>query len=125
MLNLLNTFAAQIVTPCDLKGGSFLSFPSWYKYLNGIEDTNKACIPQIKALTDIWLIVAAVLDILLRFASILAIVIIIYGGVRFIMSQGEPDQTAKARETIFNALIGLVISVVAAFVVNFVAGQFS
>lgn len=125
MMHLLKNLAAQNVTPCDLDGGSLLGFPHWYKYLNGIQDTNGGCIPQIKALTDIWLIVAAVLDILLRFASILAIGIIIYGGVKFIMSQGEPDKTSNARETIFNALIGLAISVVAAFVVNFVAGQFN
>jgi hypothetical protein len=123
MLHFLTHFALDGAA-CDPSAGGFLAFPRWYQYLPGVKDAAGGCLPQITALTDIWLVVAAIIDILLRFASILAVGIIIYGGVKFIMSQGEPDQTKQARETIFNALIGLAIAVAASFVVSFVAGQF-
>jgi hypothetical protein len=72
---------------------------------------------------DVWLIVAAIIEILLRAASIVAVVVVIYGGVEYIISRGEPDKTNKARWTILNAAIGLAISILAAVIVNFIAGS--
>jgi hypothetical protein len=113
---------------CQPKG-SFFGFPAWYKYLKGTtvaatDNTPAVCQPQISGLNDIWLIVAAVIEILLRLASLAAIAMIVWGGIQYITSQGEPDRTTKARNTIVNALIGLVIAVGAATFVSFVAGRF-
>ena len=124
MIQLLTRFALE-GAPCSLKGGSLLAFPHWYEYLPGVQDAAKGCIPQISALSDIWLIAAAVIDIMLRFASIFAVGIIVFGGVKYIMSQGEPDKTTQARDTIFNALIGLAICIAATFMVNFIAQRFN
>ena len=100
---------------------SFLGFPNWYKYLPG----GNSCNPAITSLNDIWLVAAAVLEMLLRVASIAAIVYVVWGGISFVTSQGEPDKTAKARHTVINALIGLVLSIGAASIVSFVAGRFN
>lgn len=105
-------------------GGSFLGFPTWYHYLNQVVDpATKVCSPQIDKLTDIWLIVAAVIEILLRIGALVAVGFIIYGGFEYLTSQGEASQTAKAKDTIVNALIGLAISVMAATIVAFIAGS--
>jgi hypothetical protein len=48
---------------------------------------------------------------------------VIYGSINFVMSRGEPDKTANARNTIINALLGLAIAVIAAATVNFIAGS--
>jgi hypothetical protein len=117
--SLTQNFAAA----CNLKGGSFLSFPHWYEYLSGTTDAT-GCIPKITALGDIWLIVAAVVEILLRVAALAAVGLIIYGGIEFVVAQGEPDKATQARKTIVNALVGLVIAIAAATVVTFVAGSF-
>lgn len=114
---LLTRFAVN--SQCS--GGDFLSFPKWYAYLQ----LNADCSPKIVGLSDVWLIVAAVVEILLRLAAIIAVVIIIWGGVDFITSQGDPDKASKARGTIVNALIGLGISVGAAAVITFLAGSFT
>jgi len=112
-------------------GGSFLGFPKWYKYLDGQEVTStvgpagaKVCTPMIGGLTDIWLIVAAVIEMLLRIGALFAIAIVVYGSIQFITSQGEPSKTQAARSTIINALIGLVITISAATAVSFIAGSF-
>jgi type IV secretion system pilin len=110
-------------------GGSFLGFPHWYEYLNGqtipaVNDVPAQCVPQISSISDIWLIVAAIVDMLLRLAGLVSIAFVIYGGIMFITSQGDPGKTNKARQTIINALIGVSISIVATIVVTFIAGQF-
>ena len=105
-------------------GGGFLGFPTWYHYLQGTTDSaNGLCSPQIIGLSDIWLIVAAVIEILLRVAALVAVVFVMIGGFNFVTSQGEPDRTSKARGAIINALIGLVISVLAAVIIGFIAGS--
>lgn len=111
-------YLAAVVPPTCQK--SFLGFPPWYKYLPGAD----VCQPEMRSIMDIWLIGAAILEILLRVASIAALVYVVWGGIEFITSQGEPDKTAKARHTVINALIGLVISIGAASIVSFVAGRF-
>ena len=106
---------------CSLPHRSgFLGFPYWYTYLQG-QQSNGKCIPALTGLTDIWLIVAAVIEILLQIAAIVAVIMVIYGAVGFITSQGNAEETNKARSTIINALIGLLLTVMAATFVNFVA----
>jgi ABC-type Fe3+ transport system permease subunit len=112
-------------------GGSFFGFPTWYKYLNcttvktsdGSTPANLQT-PQLSSINDVWLIAAAVLEMLLRLAALAAVAFVIWGGIQYIMSQGEPDKTTKARGTILNAIIGLVIAVISAGVVSYIAGRF-
>jgi hypothetical protein len=127
MIDFIYRFAAS----CS--GGGFLGFPTWYKYLDGTTETvreggtdiGSVCTPKITSISDTWLIVAAVVEILLRIAAIAAVVLIVMGGIQFISSQGEPEKAAKARSTVINALVGLVIAVAATGLVSFVAGQFN
>lgn len=105
-------------------GGDFFGFPKWYKYLDGAtEPLSHLCTPQISSINDIYLIVAAVIEMLLRVAALLAVGFVIYGGVEYSISQGEPERTSRARKTIINALVGLAISVTAAAVVAFMAAR--
>lgn len=109
--------------------GNFFGLPVWYKYLDRQTTTDEltgaqVCDFKINGLSDVWLVVAAVIEILLRVSSMIAIGIIIYGGVSYVISQGAPDKTKKAQATVINAVIGLVLSVTAAAIVSFVAGRF-
>src|ERR1035438_6852916 len=85
--------------PCH-GGLLFGIFPTWYEYLPGKKDFYHHCFPQITSLTDIWLIVAALIEILLRVAAIAAVAMVIYGGIQYTTSQGSPEATAKAKSTI-------------------------
>jgi hypothetical protein len=69
---------------------------------------------------DLSLIVLAIVDILLRVAALVAVGYVVYGGVQFIVAQGEADQAKKARQTAINALIGLVIALISTGLVAFV-----
>jgi ABC-type Fe3+ transport system permease subunit len=119
MITLLTRFAAS----CD--GGSLFGFPRWYKYLDGVRGEHiEGCVPKISGINDVWLVGAAVLEMLLRVAALAAIAFVVWGGIRFITSQGEPNQITQARNTIVSALVGLIISVAATVLVSFVAGRF-
>ena len=47
----------------------------------------------------------------------------IFGGFKYMTSQGEPDATKKAQGTVTNALIGLAIAMLATAIVGFVGGK--
>lgn len=68
-----------------------------------------------------WLIGLAIFDDLLRIAGIIAFGFVLYGGIRYITSQGEPENTRAALGTIINALIGMAIAIIAAVLVSFLA----
>ena len=101
-------------------GDTFLNIPTWYKYISCDADGN----PQIQNINDTWLIVTGVLDLFLYIAGAAAVLFIIYGGIKFIISQGAPDKIAQARQTLIYAAAGLIISVIARAAVNYIAGRF-
>jgi len=101
---------------------NFLGFPAWYEFLTC--DNNGTGSPDLSKITDVWAILAAVIDILLRLAALLAIGMIIYGGVTYMTSQGSSDKTSRARDTIIAAAVGLLICSIAIAVVHFVGGIF-
>jgi hypothetical protein len=115
--NALSHFAASTCS-----GSSFFGLPTWYMYLPSTT-VNGVCTPQVTSLSDIWLIVAAGIEILLRLAGIIAFGFIIFAGFSYLTSQGEPDKTAKALNALISAVVGLAIAIMAATVVGFIAGS--
>jgi hypothetical protein len=113
------------------KTNSILGFKTWYAYLPTKDvttlDNQTRCEVDLPKngneiqLSAIWLIALAIVDDLVRVAGILAVIFIIIGGYRFILSQGEPDAAKAGRTTIINAFIGLVIIMLTTVIINFVA----
>lgn len=108
---------------------SFLGLPTWYKYLDTevTEDDvtgGRTCNVKFGGLNEVWFVAAAVLEILLRVAALISVIMIITAGVLYILSQSSPDKTQQALKTAINALVGLVISIAAAALVSFIASRF-
>lgn len=117
----LNLLAAICGNP------SFFSFPTWYKYLPSTgTDPFGQCLFNIDYTSPITfgLIGLAILDILLRLGGMVAFGYLVWGGLQYVLSQGQPDRTKKALDTILNSIIGLVITLVATGLVSFVARMF-
>lgn len=53
----------------------------------------------------------------------LSVLFIVLGAARYATSAGDPALTKQAKETILYAVIGLVVSLVAFFIVQFVLGS--
>ena len=118
----LNTSANAASVNCTNKT-TFLGLPSWYEFLDVTDDgTGNGCsvrAPQDKSI--LVLIMLAIIDILLKLAALIAVVFVVYGGFRFTTAQGSPEGVASGKKTILNAIIGLVIAVLASQIVKFVA----
>ncbi|MDK2899247.1 MAG: hypothetical protein PWQ10_434 [Patescibacteria group bacterium] len=119
---LLTTMAPETAYAADNCNSSFLGFPTWYKGL-----TNGDCSIKSPGSGDdltkfIWHIVLNVVEIGLVAAGYIAFFFILYGGFRFLTSNGSSDVVAKARMMILNAIIGLVISMASVAIINLVIG---
>ena len=53
----------------------------------------------------------------------LAVLFIVIGGFRYIISGGDSQSTAKARNTIIYAAVGLAVTLAATAIVNLVLGK--
>jgi hypothetical protein len=64
--------------------------------------------------------IATILDIVLTITGALALLVMAVGGFRYVLSRGDPQAVAQAKDTILYAVIGLVISIAAFSIVNYV-----
>ena len=135
----LSTFSMNgIASAACGQDKTFFGLPTWYKYL----EFDQNCEIKIKErivtydskgkvkkvnyqinFKTIWLILFAVVEIILRLAGFLAFVFVLVGGFKYVLSQGNPEKTANALQTIKNALIGVIIAIVASQLVSFLVGR--
>lgn len=69
---------------------------------------------------DFQKVITQVINGLLFVAFIAALVFLIYGGIRWIISGGDKEGTAKAKGTVTAALVGLVIVLGAWILINII-----
>ncbi len=93
--------------------------PSLY---NGL--TNTKGDVQITKLTDFLTIIANLIQILMSISAVLAVIFIVWSGIQFAASSGDPGRVKEARNGLINAIIGLIISGGAYLLVDFFARQF-
>lgn len=62
----------------------------------------------------------SILQLLFGVLGAVALLFIVIGGLRYVISQGDPQATGKAKNTILYALVGLVISIAAFSIVTFI-----
>lgn len=74
--------------------------------------------------SDLSKVITNAINFVFVVASLLALVFLIIGGVKWLTSQGEKEGVNKARETIVAAVVGLVIIFLSYLIVNFVLNLF-
>ncbi len=67
--------------------------------------------------------VKAVVNTLIFIVGLIAVVIIIVAGLRYVLSQGDEKAVGGAKNAMLYAIIGLVIALLAYAIVNFVLGR--
>lgn len=68
---------------------------------------------------------AKLLNVAYELAGIVAIVMIIIGGIQYATSDGDPTKLTRAKNTIVYSLVGLILIIMAAAITGFIAGGFS
>ena len=111
---------AQLNNPTGAcKDSMFFGLPTWYKYLP--REPKPPCEVKINEIKDFTLILLAVVEILIRVSALIALGYIIWGGIKYTTSQGSPEGTKAAKDTIANALIGFIITVTATALITLLA----
>ena len=100
--------------------GKFLTFDPWYTGLLDEQCSIKSPEEAGGLGKFIWIIISNILDMIFQAIAYVAVGFIMYGGFMFMTSTGNPDQAAKGRKTLINAIVGLVIAVSAGIIVNLI-----
>lgn len=114
---------ATLGVACNAQTGgaiTFLELKPWDACLKHDADG----VPQLTSLDDIWRIAIIVIETMIKIAGYLAVGFIIWGGIKYLKSQGDPGELNASRQIITNAVIGLVIALVSVAMIQFIAGTF-
>lgn len=112
------------------KEDSFFGLPAWYR---GLVDKGTCQIKKINQKngstykTDsevslqvfIWSIIGNIADMIMRLIGVISAGFIIYGGYQYMLSVGDSSKMAKAKVTITNAVVGLIIAIIASGIVSY------
>jgi hypothetical protein len=95
---------------------------------SGLTFKNGLCLPPnqfttgIASQTSLTGLLIQVIQFLLDFAGIIAVVVLIVGGFWYITSSGNEEQAEKGKKAIINAIIGLVVVVMSYAIVTIISG---
>lgn len=84
-----------------------------FNFLNPITDTSKSLGEVASDLFSFVLIVA----------GILSFAYFVYGGIMFIISQGDSGKVTNARNTLIYAIVGMIVIVFAYVIVRWIGKQ--
>lgn len=69
-------------------------------------------------------IITTIINVMLFIAGALAVIMIIYGGIRYITAHGDEKQVKVAKDTIVYSVVGLIIAIIAYALVTFIFDRF-
>ena len=64
-----------------------------------------------------------IISVLLWIVGMASIIVIVYSGITFVTSAGNPNQILRAKTMLLYAVVGLVVSILAYAIVNFIVGS--
>lgn len=68
--------------------------------------------------------IQTVINILLFVLGMIAVIMIVVGGIRYTTSNGNSTQVKEAKDTVLYAVVGLIVAILSYTIVNFVLGWF-
>jgi len=81
-----------------------------------------SCTPN-GTTTDFNKLLTTIINIFSAIVGVIAVIMIIVGGLRYITSGGDSNKVGTAKQTLMYAIIGLVIVALAQLIVHFVLAQ--
>lgn len=87
--------------------------------VNGVEVN---CSEGFASLSQLTVIFANVIGVILTLAGFAVLIMIIVGGFRYITARGDPKALQAARGTLTWAIVGLGFIILAFLIIDFIAG---
>lgn len=84
------------------------------------DQNSSVCTGQNSAPNMIEIVINTALYVL----GMVAVLMIVIGGIRYTTSNGNPSQVKAAKDTILYSVVGLVVAILAYTIVNFVLNWF-
>ena len=114
------TASAVLLFAQGCETSSFLGIDPWYKYIKRSAHDGFCTLDfQTHGVGTFLLVLGGIIDILMRIGIYVAVGFFIYGVIRMISSQGSPETIKASRNTMVNALIGVVICIIATWLTSF------
>lgn len=98
---------------------AFLSTP--HQAFAQFRDWGDCAAGGVAQLSCIPIVFQNVVTAALMFAGVVAVIMIVYGGIRYITSRGDPKAVEGARNTLTWAIIGLVVIILSFLIINFIS----
>lgn len=114
-LTVATTGARVMAVPADDEGGSGGG--------GGVATGNaQSGVSKVNpgAATDLYPMIQLILNMVFTIIGVVAVIMIVIGGVNYTTSQGDSAKVQKAKNTIMYGIIGLVIVLLSFAIVNFV-----
>lgn len=84
---------------------------------------SESCATTSNGTTKINSIIKTVINIFSAIVGIVAVIMIVFGGLKYITSGGDSNNISSAKSTIIYAIIGLIVVALAQFIVQFVLNK--
>ncbi len=106
----------------------FMGLKAWY---DGLVDSDcKVQTPDTGNEDEVkrfaWTVALNIVSMVLGILGYLAILFVMWGGIQYMLGQGDPTKVAKGKRTIFNSVIGLIIvmsaSIISGVIADIVSG---
>lgn len=120
ILNFFNTYKFVLMTICGIGvatyfGGEFATPVAEAQLWDANRDSVDALSNQ-NADTDLRSLILRAINFVLGFVGLLAVIMLIWGGIQYITSQG--GEVDKANKTILYAIIGIIIILFSFAIIN-------
>ena len=113
----------KIAVAITALGSLLMALPAFAQLNNSITGGfNYATVTGLGT-TDLRTIVFTVVNVILGFLSIIAVLGILYGGFMMVTAGGNEERSASGKTAIIAGLIGLAVIFAAFAIANFVIGQ--
>lgn len=111
--------AGLLVVPTLALGATaVMTAPAYAQVDRGVTDSQGDNVPsEIDGSSGL---IKQVINILLYIIGVVAVIMLIIGGIRYTVSNGDSNQVSSAKNTILYAVVGLVVAIFAYAIVNFV-----
>lgn len=84
-------------------------------------DWNSCSENGVATLACIPIVIKNIVEAALVFSGVVALILIIWAGIKFITSKGDPNAVDAAKKTLTYAVIGLIVIFLSFFIVQFVS----
>ncbi len=115
MLPAQNVSAASCTT-------HFLGLPAWYDKLVDSKCNVKTPHGDDEVKAYVWTIVLNIMSMIMGIVGYVAIGFVMWGGIQYMLAQGDTSKVAKGKKTITNSVIGLIIVMTSSIISGALAG---